>query len=236
MKNITEEFSDVYVPFKGIVVVASKKSKNETGYVESFDFSPKGFPINFHPLSETESALLLQTLSESTTTRPFLHIDGLIPPNVLHIHTLGRGQAIWYTPPQMFNLIFKEHLKIPSGNGYAPMLIWKASRTQLYLYASKSISRPRLDTPLCHAPFLNIRSSGHVCMGTVQIAISESCSLQEFMKTWQNYFFNSYFSSILNASSVKGDIAKVWKSQIEKGTRFPSKILKEIRQTINDIL
>ncbi|RWY53870.1 hypothetical protein [Mucilaginibacter gilvus] len=38
---------------------------------------------------------------------------------------------------------------------------------------------------------------GKVCFGTVTIQIPRECRLEEFMRQWEIYFFNSFFSHTL---------------------------------------
>ncbi|GGA92722.1 hypothetical protein [Puia dinghuensis] len=236
MRNCTEDFNEVFKPFKGILIHINQQNPMGDAYVETFDLSPDRTPINFHPFSENESALFLETLSAAGQTKPFLHLDGLIPENILSMKLIGAGGAIWYTPPKLQTLDFKAH-KIPSGQAYIPSLIWKASRKQLLLFAVRGTKRPTLDTPLCYAPFFNVDASGLVCMGTVEINIPETASLQEFVQTWEDYFFKSAFTSQLYGfSPVTGALDKFWKRQIKENAKFPTKVLRQTTLKLKDIV
>lgn len=237
MNNITHQFEDVYVPYKGLVVYKNKTDQPSDCFVESFDFSRKGRPINFHPLTDKESSSLAQVLYPSEEGKTFLHIRGIIPRSVLLINSSKRGYAIWCSAARKAPLFFKEQLGIPSGCGYVPPLIWKASREQLYIFALTNNKRPSPNTPLYHAPFFNINASGLVCMGNVMIKIDEHCSLDNFIVQWEKYFYSSYFSHLIIATSpVSGNIVQLWKQQIETGQKFPVDVLLKTQQSLKNIL
>ncbi|STD07498.1 hypothetical protein [Chryseobacterium carnipullorum] len=49
--------------------------------------------------------------------------------------------------------------------------------------------------PFFHAPFFNVYESGSVCMGTVDVNIKNSVSLEEFTEKWEDLFFQFLFQS-----------------------------------------
>jgi hypothetical protein len=101
-------------------------------------------------------------------------------------------------------------------------MLWKANADHLSVYGLTGKPKPNEKTKLCHAPYLNIYGSGQVCMGTVQINISKTTCLEEFMKTWEQYFFNSNFShSISGNNSTKTNTTELWRSLAGKGEPFP---------------
>ncbi|MGV4502139.1 hypothetical protein ACQ1PX_11730 [Ornithobacterium rhinotracheale] len=74
-------------------------------------------------------------------------------------------------------------------------------------------------------------------MGSVSIDIEKSTSLEEFMQLWETYFFESYFSHLLdNYCPTKRNITNIWKSLIDTEKPFPNKELKENNKTLKDIL
>ena len=74
-------------------------------------------------------------------------------------------------------------------------------------------------------------------MGTVQINIDKSTCLEEFMKTWQQYFFNSNFShSISGNNSTKSNTTDLWRSLAGKGEAFPQHELIKTSLTLKSII
>jgi PRTRC genetic system protein B len=236
MENVITTIKDYYFPYKGIVIFKNDARTPPSYCVEAFDFSTSLRPMNFHPLTNRESLKLAETLYPATETSGFLHINGLVPPTVLHINSTHHGFLIWYTPSKMVDLLFQSNLNIKSGRGYAPALIWKADREQLRIYAIKVDERPTLETPLFHAPFFNVYSAHNVCMGDVNIDISKNCDVETFMASWEKYFFGSYFTHLNGQNTVEGNLTQIWKKQIEKKKPFPLRHLKKTNLQLQNLI
>jgi PRTRC genetic system protein B len=248
MKNITQQFNSGFEPYKALLIYRYDKAeeinqfqrdeKTTEIYVESYDIGRNGKPINAHPLNEKEmSALsgLLQTTQE--TKSGYLKSKGLLPSNILYVNQQANGYAVWYTPPREVNLFFVDRLNIPSGKFHVPAMLWKANADHLTVYGLKGKSKPTEKTKLCHAPYLNIYTSGQVCMGTVQINIGKSACLEDFTKTWEQYFFNSNFShSISGNNSTKSNTTDLWRSLAGKGEAFPQEELIKTSLTLKQII
>jgi len=237
MTNITGLFSDLFQPQKAFVIYKSLKENSDV-FVESYDIDNKGRPINAHPLSLEETDTLATVLQSAKERQAgFLRSKGLVPENVLHLDQRAHGHVVWYTPEQKVNLLFKPGLDIPCGEAYVPSLLWKATKSFLHISALKSSERPTAKTPLFHAPFFNINHGFGVCMGTVDVDIEKDCSLEEFMASWEKYFWNSYFSHMIgHVSPVKGNIVQLWQRQIKNQTPFPMGVLKKTGKTIADLI
>jgi PRTRC genetic system protein B len=248
MKNITQQFNSGFVPFKALLIYRHDKEEQinqfqrdekETHiYVESYDIGKSGKPINAHPLSQSEmSALadLLQTSKEMQSS--YLKSNGLLPQNVLYVNQQANGYAVWYSPPQEVNLFFVDGLQIPSGKFHVPAMLWKANAERLTVHALKGKGKPMENTKLCHAPYLNIYAGGQVCMGTVQINIGKSTCLEEFIQTWERYFFNSNFSHSINGNnSTKSNTTDLWRSLAGTGQQFPQHELMQTSLTLKQII
>jgi len=248
MKNITEQFNTCFHPFKALLLYRYDREANSSQfeiaqketqiYVESYDIGRNGQPVNAHPLTLKEMAGLSEILKASEDLKDgYLKSRGLLPANVLHIDQRSHGHAIWYTPPQLVDLYFVDELNIPSGNCGIPGMIWKANAEKLSVFAIKGKHKPNIDTPVYHAPYLNIYGSGAVCMGTVSIAISQTTSLEDFMGSWETYFFNSYFShSISGNNSTKSDTTALWRELAGNGKDFPQHELLKTSYTLKSLL
>lgn len=237
MKDITQTFGTLYNPVKAFVVY-QKDTAEKSIYVEAYDMDKNGCPINAHPLSLKESTQLASALDTSDElTRKFLTPSGLLPKNVLHLNPAHNGSAIWYTPAQKVSLFFVEGLGILNGEAFVPPLLWKASKNTLYIYAMDTDSQIKEQTALYHAPFFNLYTDGRVCMGTVKVDIKADCHLEDFMQSWEQYFFNSYFSHLIgNTSPVKGNIIQLWQKLVITTKPFPIKSLLKNGLTIKKIL
>jgi PRTRC genetic system protein B len=241
MTDITCHFSNPFFPVAQLVVYRAEKNAAESDeeyYVELFDINKAGFAVNGHPLTVKESARLAESLNCNTDLNTsFLQPEGILADNVLYLNPNFGGYAIWYTPPRQVELFFKESLKIPSGRTWVPALLWKATKDNVWVYALSGKGRPTAKTKLCHAPFFNIYQNGKVCMGNVKVRIPPQSSLESFMGQWQDYFFNSYFSHMIETDSpVKGNIVQAWQQLMASGLKFPAQILKKNGLTLKTLI
>ncbi|KIA82400.1 PRTRC system protein B [Flavobacterium sp. AED] len=237
MKDITTQFGALYHPIKAFVVY-QKDTADKNIYVEAYDMDKNSYPINAHPLNLKESNQLVNALDTSDKLmRKFLKPSGLLPKNVLYINPEHDGYAIWYTPAQKVNLFFVDSLAITNGKAFVPPLLWKASKSNLYIYAMDKDMEINEQTILYHAPFFNLYADGKVCMGTVSVNIQADCLLEEFIQEWEQYFFNSYFSHLIeDTSPIKGNIIQLWQNLVCSGKPFPMKSLLKNSLTIKKLL
>lgn len=226
MKNITALFNKIYVAKKALVVYELEEGEKDV-YVEAYDMDSNCRPVNAHPLSVEEADILAECLQSAQKNKSaFLAPRSLLSKQVLYIQPGNHGYAIWLTPAQKRNLLFKEQLGIPCGEACTPALIWKASQNELEIFAILSEKDPTTGTLLCHAPFFNIFPQGNVCMGTVDIDIPDDCCLEDFIQHWEDYFFNSYFSHMVAEHlPVKGNMVQLWKLLVNTGETFPAEVL-----------
>ncbi|AYL95280.1 PRTRC system protein B [Mucilaginibacter celer] len=243
--NITNNISHTYTPFKALLIYAKSKTEednhygtNEEIYVESYDISKNGRPVNAHPLSAKESILLADILNSGQDAKnTFLKCRGIIPPNVLSINSENDGYAVWYTPPMERQLFFVERLGIPSLPAKIPAMIWKAGRESLQIFAVKGCRKPHVQSLLYHAPYFNMHPDGRVCMGSVRINIGPDTSLEDFISLWERYFFNSYFSHTIDGGSkVSVNIVQLWQEQGRTLQKFPENYLVKTGLTLQKTL
>jgi len=238
MKNLTNQFNNIFNPVKAILFYKCDTVKENKIYIESYDINKDGRPVNAHPLSAKEMIDLSESLQSAQELQTnYLNSEGLLPSNVLHINPKATGEVIWYTPAQEVNVFFAAALGIPCGKAKVAPMIWKAGKESLSVFSLNKNKKPKAETALYHAPFFNIYNNGNVCMGTVDVQIKQDCCLEEFMEQWQNYFWNSYFSHLMNDfNPVTVNILQLWKSQVKNGTDFPLNILKKTNYNLKDIL
>jgi PRTRC genetic system protein B len=234
MKIVTDEINhSYYAPIKCWTLWQSGNAEN--GYMEAYDFNRHYQPINAHPVSQREAEELIDALSPHMHAGDEAAFSGLLPENLLYIGS-NDETLIWYTPPQRRMLHFSFGIK--SGTAAMPALLWSANRKSLYIYALQSArTRPSLQTPLYHAPFMNVYSNGAVCMGDVHIHIPQRCTIADFTKRWEHYFFESNFTHMLTTSIYKEKaLTELWNGLMDTKTPFPTKKLVANNQTLKTIL
>ena len=236
MNDITHHFGTLFHPVSALVIYQTKDDDKNI-YVEHFDMDKDGNPINAHPLSEREAKILAKSLNtEKERSKAFLKSESILPINVLYINPTEKGSVIWYTKARKTKLFFTESLEIPNGTASIPAMLWVAFKQNLTVFSLTSDKRPTEKTILYHAPFFNVYENGSVCMGTVNVDIKNSVSVEEFIKAWEDYFFNSKFSHLNNHNPTNGNCVNMWKELVDTGKSFPKEILKKTNKTLKNIL
>ena len=240
MKDITQNFGTLYHPTNALVFYQNDERNIET-YVEHFDMDKNGNPINAHPLTEREAETLAKALivkTQKEKNQDFLKPKGILPTNILQINpNIENGSVIWYTKSMIRKFYFTENLEIPNGMAEVPAMLWFANKRSLKIFALSSNRRPTEKTHLFYAPFFNVYVDGNVCMGTVDVNIQNSNSLEEFTTKWEDYFFNSYFSHLMNEHNpINVNYVNLWKSLINNEKQFPKEALKNANRTLKNLL
>lgn len=235
--DTAKDFGTLYEP-KSALVFYESLDKNETMYVEHFDMDRNGNPINAHPLTVNEARALAKSLQiDEEKDKTFLKSKGILPTNILNINPSQNGSVLWYTQSQERQMYFVKNLEIPNGKAHIPAMLWFADKENLSVFALTSDKRPTEKTTLHYAPFFNVYEDGAVCMGTVDVNIKNSASVEEFIKAWEDYFFHSYFSHLLdNYNPIKGNCVNLWKKLMETDETFPVEVLKKNSKTLKNLL
>lgn len=236
--DITASFGTLYLPKSALVFYETKRA-NTGVYVEHFDMDKNGNPINAHPLTVKEASVLAKCLkTDDEKNQAFLKPKGILPTNILHINpNAEKDTVLWYTKSQKRQLYFVKGLDIPNGKAHVPSMLWLANKNSLSVFALASDRRPTENTPLYFTPFFNIYEDGKVCMGTVNVEIKNSASVEDFIKAWEDYFFNSYFSHLLGRNSpIKDNCVNLWNDLINTDKIFPKEVLKKNNKTLKNLL
>ena len=233
----TDTTPTLYHAAAAIVVFKPENNDNDL-YLEYYDMDENGCPVNARPLSVKEAQGLAKALdTRKAAAKAFLKPKGLLPSSVLHINPSEDGSVVWYTKPQTQKLYFLESLWIASQELPLPALVWAANKSRLFVYALATKSKPRLSTPLFNAPFFNLYHNGNVCMGSVDVRISQSATLEEFIAAWQGYFFGSYFSHLIGGHNpVQGNLISLYQSLSKAGGVFPVKELVPNNKQLKNLL
>ena len=239
MKDITQDFGTLYYPTTALLFYQNDERNKDT-YVEYFDMDKNGNPINAHPLTEREAETLAKALivkTQKEKNQDFLKPKGILPTNILQINPSENSSVLWYTKSMKRQLFFTENLEIPNGRAEIPAMLWFANKRSLKIFALANNRRPTEKTELFYAPFFNVYEDGNVCMGTVDVHIQNSTSLEEFIKKWEDYFFNSYFSHLMNEHNpINGNCVNLWKSLINNEKQFTKEALKNANRTLKNLL
>lgn len=155
----------------------------------------------------------------------------------------GMGRMIWWTPPMMRPMFFKESAMSKgtfAGQGMCPLpgMVWHTTGRALYVYAVKGHDRPEPETELFQAPLFNIWARGEVCHGNV-VAPREEHS--ENPKEWEKFLFGSHFTHPNFGQKdrlIKGvNPVEFWKKMVQQPkVKFPEERLVEIGLKVQDLM
>jgi len=234
--DINEDFGTLYAP-KSALLIYESIDTDKTIYVEHFDMDIHGNPVNAHPLTVNEARNLAISLKADEEDKIFLRPKGILPNNILNINPSQNGSVLWFTKAQKRQMYFVKNLNIPNGTAEVPAMLWYADKENVSVFALASNKRPTEKTPLYYAPFFNVYEDGNVCLGTIDVNIRNSASLEEFVTVWEDYFFNSYFSHLVGGyNPINGNCVNLWKKLIETNETFPLELLKRNNRTLKNLL
>jgi PRTRC genetic system protein B len=146
------------------------------------------------------------TLTSSVVTNLLMRMRktrkaGILPEHVL---TIGENLTIWWTPPQKRTAWFKtkdEELNQAPISVFYPAFLYVLVGRSMSIYAFKGKKRPTVDTPLFHAPLMNIFERGGVCTGNVDFPKSVNLGKLDL---WEKALLDSYFTHSNHSRNIKG--------------------------------
>lgn len=172
-------------------------------------------------LSRDALAKIVSELSQHARRR-----HGLLPANALAV---GSELVMWWVPPAYRTFYFqsgdKDGIGQRVGKGFHPGLIFVAGGHSMWVFAVKGHERPQQDTPLFHAPMMNIYDDGKLCTGSMPLP-NESTAVS--IAAWTEAFFASAFThpNHPKALKYKGGLHAFWRDMLDgKFDSFPEQVL-----------
>ncbi len=226
--QITRTLEETYEPKMAIIVYSSE---NSAPYLEQRDITDgkmgAGKPLTKKCVTDIFRAIV----EDSEDISEGYH--GVIPRNLLYADTTtGRIRLIWYNPPMKRRMYFAGSLGIPEGEIVVPGMVYEANDNSLRVYSFKG-KTPQ--GPLYQAPFFNV-SNHAVCLGTAKAKRPKSLTYIEVIEYWETMFWNSEFSHLYGHNPIKGNLAVITKSCIEKREPFPTNALIKSSYKLKDLL
>lgn len=226
--QLTRTLEEVYEPKMAVIVYSSHDSGL---YLEQRNITEgkmsAGIPLTKKCVTDIFRAIVedSEDLSEG--------YHGIIPKNLLFADsTTGRTSLIWYNPPMKRRMYFTKALGIPEGDIEVPGIIYEANENKLKVYCFKGKVPKDI---LYHAPFFNVNSHA-VCLGSAKAKRPKSLTYVEAIEYWESMFWNSEFSHIYGGNPIKGNLAVITKTCIEKGEPFPHSTLMKSNIKLKDLL
>jgi PRTRC genetic system protein B len=164
---------------------------------------------------------------------------GFVPDNMLYT---SPNLLAWWVPAAVRNTWFKcspETLGEVSGPAAHPALVFVATCTDWFVFALATSARPSPDTPMHHAPHMNVWDGGRICTGNVKLPDALAA---ETLAAYEHAFFRSHFSHPNRTDVVKGKdgMYGLWRAQLatpdpERMTRALKPSKETLQQAIERI-
>ena len=131
-------------------------------------------------------------------------------------------------------LYFDAKTGILSGKYPLPKLILKLEGNALKVFALNRKEPLTDNTPLYHAPLLNIGRQGNVCMGNASMDYDGFEYYEDVMEFVEQQFFRSVFTETHHNHLVDGNIVSVMKQNFQKPS-FDDEVLIANKITLNQL-
>jgi PRTRC genetic system protein B len=216
-------------------IITIYKNKESDFYLENAKLSfKKGklIPGAFSPLRKQD---LMDLTKASMTDFMSINYNAFKQERkILSLKIKGdKIEVVWIFEPCVRNLYFSETMKsIKSGLYPIPRLIFKVKDSQMSIYALKDDLS--LNATLYMAPYGNIYENGGVCTGNVKIKKNET-DISKIIKNWEDTFFNSYFTHMIDSHVIKGNIVSLYNKIIDTAL-FPYDVLVPTKKKISTLL
>lgn len=211
------------------------------GYSQEKDYSRRHY-FSYHEVAGTRLTAGMP-LTKDTARNIFTCLEGdlikfrfkgMLPKNLIHFDSKGSFQLIWYAHPKQRMLYFDAKTGIPSGKYPLPKLVFKLEGNSLKVFALKRKDTLTDDTPLYHAPLLNISRQGKVCMGNASMDYDGFEHYEDIMGFVEQQFFRSVFTETHHNQLVDGNIVRVMKNNFEKPS-FDDGVLIANKMSLNHL-
>lgn len=164
--------------------------------------------------------------------------EGLIPNNIIFAQDSKKNglKLAWTLKSCAKYLVFSDDYKHLTGAYNLPTLLFYYCKKGLKVFAITDQDSKKIngETPLYHAPFFNVNSSGNVCMGNVNLSLVKD--LLTFEKA-QKYIEDSFFHSQFTHSNFKELVSEEYLLINKNNRSWTKKELKaSFDKTINDVL
>jgi PRTRC genetic system protein B len=232
MNNILQED---FIPVSAIIVYSQVGEYNEH-YLESrrINAGESGYEmLEGTPLTKELLAGMLEEIDPKKLEK--LSCDGFLPKNLLsYSNDNAQQNMIWYVESSAHKLNFIKGLGIKNGTMHLPTLVFKLVGSKLSVFAVKT-NNVTEETKLYKAPFHNIYSDGHICMGSAKVI--KAYDVRTLMKSWEDAFFLSKFTELHSDDKViNGNLSTYIKRQIKSKGHFDKNVLIPVNETVEDLL
>lgn len=173
------------------------------------------------PLTKETAQNLFQCLESDLVKFSF---KGVLPKSLIHFDFKGNLRLIWFVHPKQHSLFFDSITGISMGLYPMPKLLFFLEGNNLRIFSLKRNDSLNDATKLYHAPFLNVGSTGRVCMGNATMDYDGFDFYEDIMEFVEKQFFSSMFTATHHNQLIKGNLIDYMKD-IQGQQKFDDSIL-----------
>lgn len=209
------------MPLLGIISVY-----NDASYFQQFSNNKL---LSRKPMTKKSLKTIFKFLNSENDFSGY-KFKGIIPKNVISINT-DSGDIAFTTNIQRRKMIFKNSFKTTEYN--IPKLLWVFKNNSLNVFALKSDIKSN-ENYLFQAPFLNVGSTGSVCMGNTRFENNFEY-FEDFMEYLQNQFFDSVFTHTNTDILAKENLYDVYEKAQNVNFQWNDYLVK-LKLKVKDVL
>ena len=209
------------MPLLGIISVY-----NDVSYFQQFSNNKL---LSRKPMTKKSLKTIFKFLNSENDFSGY-KFRGIIPKNVIFIDT-DSGEIAFTTNAQRRKMIFRNSFKTTEYN--IPKLLWVFKSNSLSVFALKSDIKSN-ENYLFQAPFLNVGSTGSVCMGNTRFENNFE-HFEDFMEYLQNQFFNSVFTHTNTDILAKENLHDVYEKAQDVNFQWNNYLVK-LKLKVKDVL
>lgn len=209
------------MPLLGIISVY-----NDASYFQQFSNNKL---LSRKPMTKKSLKTIFKFLNSENDFSGY-KFKGIIPKNVISINT-DSGDIAFTTNIQRRKMIFKNSFKTTEYN--IPKLLWVFKNNSLNVFALKSDIKSN-ENYLFQAPFLNVGSTGSVCMGNTRFENNFEY-FEDFMEYLQNQFFDSVFTHTNTDILAKENLYDVYEKAQNVNFQWNNYLVK-LKLKVKDVL
>lgn len=209
------------MPLLGIISVY-----NDASYFQQFSNNKL---LSRKPMTKKSLKTIFKFLNSENDFSGY-KFKGIIPKNVISINT-DSGDIAFTTNIQRRKMIFKNSFKTTEYN--IPKLLWVFKNNSLSVFALKSDIKSN-ENYLFQAPFLNVGSTGSVCMGNTKFENNFEY-FEDFMEYLQNQFFDSVFTHTNTDILAKENLYDVYEKAQNVNFQWNNYLVK-LKLKVKDVL
>ena len=209
------------MPLLGIISVY-----NDASYFQQFSNNKL---LSRKPMTKKSLKTIFKFLNSENDFSGY-KFKGIIPKNVISIDT-DSGEIAFTTNTQRRKMIFKNSFKTTEYN--IPKLLWVFKSNSLSVFALKSDIKSN-ENYLFQAPFLNVGSTGSVCMGNTRFENNFEY-FEDFIEYLQNQFFDSVFTHTNTDILAKENLHDVYEKAQDVNFQWNNYLVK-LKLKVKDVL